>query len=106
MLESPVSRPETAADYLMGIGFAGDRIRLFVHRRQLARKSRGRQIERTPEEMNRARFSNQPRAESLRHAIRIHQNAMEPFDGLFVVGGMVPVFIEWRVVVKFNGPAI
>src|SRR5260370_15062354 len=54
-----IAGPKSDADYFVGVGFFGDRVRARTLRRASPRKARHRQIAAAPEELDRADLANQ-----------------------------------------------
>jgi hypothetical protein len=60
-----------------------------------AREAAGREVERTPEEVPRARFANEPSPEQAQKPVGPYQRGPEPPSGLRVVRAVLVVVKEW-----------
>src|SRR6266850_7744128 len=97
------ARPEAAADALVGVGLARDRVGIGSRRRGPARKARHRHIEAAPEKMHWARLANKTRPELFQHLVDRKQYPPEPADGFGVVRGMNVIFIEGNRLENLDG---
>src|ERR1700687_2602798 len=90
-------RPETVTDHLMRIRLAHE-CRAVTHRRSLAGKSRGREIETPPEKLDRAALADELTSTRSKHSFHLEKNSPEPLSELRIVRMMDGVILEtdWR----------
>src|SRR6516164_7536286 len=105
-IDSASPRPETGAAYFMRIRFGRNGIRARSWRSRPAAESRHCQVEASPEEMNRARFANEPGAKLFEDRIAPLQNSPEPANRVGIIGGVHDVLIEPNGVGKLNWHAV
>src|SRR6185437_184932 len=90
--------PPARTDHLMRISFLHDlaqnRIGIIARWCRTAGKTRDSQVKTAPEEMCRARFADEARAENVEHIVNRHQSAPEAPGIFLVVGGVYVVLIE------------
>src|SRR5271167_1261849 len=76
--ETTVARPKSGADHFVRVRFAGNQVRASARRRGTPGKSRYRQIETSPEKMDRADFAQERRREFLEQTVGSRKNPPEP----------------------------
>src|SRR5437762_2188791 len=96
-----VARPETEAAHLLRVSLARNRIRQMwnsarMRRCEPARETGHCEIKAAPEKMHRTAFATKTRAEFLKYASALQQDAPKPICIFWIVGSMLVVLIEWN----------
>src|SRR5581483_6964017 len=101
-LHVSAARPKARADHLMGVGLAGNSIGVGSLRGAASGESRNRQVEASPEKVDRTDFPEKAGAEFLKDFLDGHERTPEVGDGDRVVRGVLVVCIEGDGVWHFH----